>query len=84
MNWEGKGRPPIMLQRNSRVDQQYRWDPKADENSPLSAMKPHFRRVQQFEVDKIGLEDAVFDEHHQRRVCFAVHEAIREGAKIKE
>ncbi|MBS1963958.1 MAG: hypothetical protein JST04_17230 [Bdellovibrionales bacterium] len=55
VDWRGKGRPPVMLPRGCLVDAQYQWDPSVPAGKPGGTVKPHTRKVLQFDIDNLDL-----------------------------
>jgi hypothetical protein len=55
LDLRGKGRPGIMYPRGTIVDSKYQYDPKASAGSPGGTLNPEMRKVNQGDIDNLGL-----------------------------
>ncbi len=81
----GQGQPGIMAPRNSVVDSQYQFDPKAKPGShPNGTLDPNKRKVTQKNIDNLHVDKLKFDENGKANLGQADHTVYdKNGNKVQ-
>jgi hypothetical protein len=79
-DWRGLGQPPVMLPRGCLVDKPYQWDPNADAGKAGGTVRPHLRKVIQFDVDALELSQNLhFDANGRAPLGSPTNQIIEAG-----